>query len=421
MKCERVPMSTVPSPQELFNALEGPSFLLESREGPERKARMSIVGWDPEHDLIVNGDVAEALREVVVGEPYETGALYKGGPVGYVSYEAVEDWECVTHRGVNDMEWPKGEFIVPRKFVVYDHALGVARLCGVSEDLPRGEPGELAISEPRLDVSKEEYVSWVERVKELLGEGEAIQVVISKSYTASYEGDLRRLYQELGRVNPSPFMFHLRFKSGEVLGSSPELLFRVEGRRMETYPIAGTRPRGKDPWEDIALEEELKNDEKERAEHLMLVDLARNDLGKVALPGTVRVPEFMFIEKYSHVQHLVSKVEAELDSQFDAVDVLKATFPAGTVSGAPKPAAMEIIGSLEKLRRGPYAGAVGFVDFAGNAEFAITIRSFFARSGKIRGQAGAGIVYYSVPEREWEETEHKLMALMRALRPFKRA
>ncbi|UXD21160.1 anthranilate synthase subunit I [Ignicoccus pacificus DSM 13166] len=419
MKCEKVPISSIPKPMELFNALEGPSFLLESREGPERKARISIVGWDPEHDVIIKDDVALALEELSRGSPLDTGTLYKGGPVGYVSYEAVESWEDVKHKGVNDMGWPRGEFVVPKSFVIYDHILGVARICG-ERKLESGRSGELILSEPKLDVNRKEFIEWVEEIRRLEEEGEAIQVVISKSYTFEYKGDLRRLYEELAKINPSPFMFHLRLKSGEIIGASPELLYRVENGRLETFPIAGTRPRGSDPWEDIRLEEELKSDEKERAEHLMLVDLARNDLGKVALPGTVKVSEFMFIEKYSHVQHLVSKVEAELDPQFNAVDALKATFPAGTVSGAPKPSAMEIIGSLEKHQRGPYAGAVGFVDYSGNAEFAITIRSFFARDGRLRAQAGAGIVYYSVPEREWEETEHKLRALMKATVPFVR-
>ncbi|ABU82105.1 anthranilate synthase, component I [Ignicoccus hospitalis KIN4/I] len=399
--------------------MEGPSLILESAAGGETKARLSLVAWEPEVDVIVKEgeDVREALRELRGGDA-DTGTLYKGGPIGYVSYEAVEAWEGVKHKGANDMGWPWGEFVVPKKFVVYDHVLGHASLCGVNKDeLGVGEPSELKVFDERLDVPKDVFVKWVEEVRRLEEEGEAIQVVISKSYTYRYEGDLRRLYFELRRINPSPYMFHLRMKSGEVLGSSPELLFRVERGRAETFPIAGTRPRGKDEWEDLRLEEDLKSDPKERAEHLMLVDLARNDLGKVSRPGTVRVTNMMYVEKYSHVQHLVSKVESELDPLFGPEDVLAATFPAGTVSGAPKPAAMEIIGNLETLRRGPYAGAVGFVS-GGEAEFAITIRSFFARSGLLRAQAGAGIVYYSVPLKEWEETEHKLAALKRALAPF---
>ena len=412
-------MTSVPRPAELFSSIDGVSLILESAVGGETKARISLVAWEPEVDAIIKEgeDPREALRELR-GERANTGTLYKGGPIGYLSYEAVEAWEDVKHKGVNDMGWPWGEFVVPRKFVVYDHVLGHASICGVSKsELGAGEPEELKVFGERLDVSEEEFVKWVEAVRALEEEGEAIQVVLSKSYSFNYKGDLRRLYFELRRINPSPYMFHLRLKSGEVLGSSPELLFRVERGRIETFPIAGTRPRGRDEWEDLKLEEELKSDPKERAEHLMLVDLARNDVGKVSRPGTVRVSNFMYIEKYSHVQHLVSKVESELDPLFGPEDVLAATFPAGTVSGAPKPSAMEIIGSLEKLKRGPYAGGVGF--FSGEeAEVAITIRSFFARNGVLRAQAGAGIVYYSVPQREWEETEHKLAALKRALAPF---
>ncbi len=421
MDCDKVPISAIPSPQELFNYLDEPSFLLESREGPSEKARISVVGWDPELVEEIRKDVDVALRELARGVPVSRNLLYRGGPVGYVSYEAVEDWEDVRHKGIDDMGWPKAQFMVPRRFIVYNHVMGSAFLCNVSKySLKGGEPGRLEVRNERLDVEKKEFLRWVEEIKRREEEGEAIQVVISKSYTMDYEGDLRLLYVELAKTNPSPYMFHLRFDDSEVLGSSPELLYSVEGSRIRTFPIAGTRPRGKDPWEDIRLEEELLKDEKERAEHVMLVDLARNDIGKVSLPGSVKVPRFMFIEKYSHVQHLVSEVEGELDPNFDAVDVLKATFPAGTVSGAPKPSAMEIIGNLEKLKRGPYAGAVGFVDYSGNAEFAITIRSYFARNGKLRIQAGAGIVYYSKAEMEWEETEHKLKALKKALERFAR-
>lgn len=415
MKCERLPLSALPSPDELFASVEE-GFLLESVEGGETKARFSIVGWDPEVKVSVrNEDVAEVLRELSRGEPVNVKGLYKGGPVGYVSYEAVEMWEDVKHKGADDMGWPLAEFMVPKNFVVYDKVLGNAWVCGKLEKGSEG--GELKVMNKKLDVRKEEFLKWVEEVIRLEEEGEAIQVVLSKSYTFEYEGDLHELYKELKRINPSPYMFHIKLE-GELVGASPELLYKVENGRIITFPIAGTRPRGKDPWEDLKLEEELINDEKERAEHLMLVDLARNDLGKVSLPGTVKVEEFMFVEKFSHVQHLVSKVTGELDPNFDAVDVLKATFPAGTVSGAPKPSAMEIIGNLENLKRGPYAGAVGFISYDGNAEFAITIRSFFAKGNKLRARAGAGIVYYSRPEMEWEETEHKLRALMKALEPF---
>ena len=389
-----------------------PKFLLESREGPEKKARISVIGWGEEL-LFTERKNALSFYEELRYEPKGTGLLYDGGPVGFVSYDAVEEWEEVRHKGVDDMGWPLAEFLLPKSFVVYDHILGRAFLCGKVEEVEADEGLELG--EPKLDVEKEEFIRWVEEIKRKEEEGEAFQVVISKSYTLSYKGNLISVYERLSEINPSPFMYYLDFPSGEIIGSSPELLFRIEKGTVETYPIAGTRRRGKDPWEDLRLEEELLKDEKERAEHIMLVDLARNDLGKVCVPGTVKVTDFMYIEKYSHVQHLVSRVEGKLDPKYNAVDVFKAVFPAGTVSGAPKPSAMNIIGSLEKLRRGPYAGAVGFFS-KGGAEFAIAIRTFFARENKLRLQAGAGIVYYSIPEREWMETEHKLRALMEAIR-----
>lgn len=263
MKCDKVPISSIPSPQELFNSIEGPSFLLESREGPSEKARISVVGWEPEVEEKVWKDVDRALRELSKGRPVERDLLYRGGPVGYVSYEAVEDWEDVRHKGLNDMGWPKAQFMVPRKFVVYNHVVGTAFLCNVSPSaLSKAEVGRLEVWNKKLDVEKAEFLKWVEEARRKEEEGEAIQVVLSKSYTMNYEGDLRALYMELAKVNPSPYMFHLRFEDAEVIGSSPELLYRVEGNKIETFPIAGTRPRGRDPWEDVKLEEELLSDER---------------------------------------------------------------------------------------------------------------------------------------------------------------
>ena len=223
-----------------------------------------------------------------------------------------------------------------------------------------------------------------------------------------------RFYYNLRKINPSPYMFYLKFKDRELIGSSPELLFSVQNGIVESYPIAGTRPRGNTPEEDFELEQELLSSEKERAEHLMLVDLARNDIGRVCYPGTVKVPDFMYIEKYSYVQHIVSRVVGTLKKGFTPVDVLKSTFPAGTVSGAPKPMAMNIIETLEPFKRGPYAGAVGFIS-RDSAEFAISIRSAFVNKDLFRIQAGAGIVYDSIPEMEYYETEHKMKALKVAM------
>ncbi|NON63644.1 chorismate-binding protein, partial [Acidianus sp. RZ1] len=242
----------------------------------------------------------------------------------------------------------------------------------------------------------------------------AFQVVLSRFYRYEIKGDPMSLYVNLRKINPSPYMFYLKFDKRELIGSSPELLYSVQKGVVESYPIAGTRPRGKDQEEDFQLEQDLLSSEKERAEHLMLVDLARNDVGKVCSPGTVKVPDLMYIEKYSHVQHMVSRVVGTLKRNFSTVDVLKSTFPAGTVSGAPKPISMNIIETLEPYKRGPYAGAVGFISNS-SAEFAIAIRSAFLNDELARIQAGAGIVYDSIPEMEYYETEHKMKALKVAM------
>ena len=223
------------------------------------------------------------------------------------------------------------------------------------------------------------------------------------------------IYRALRAVNPSPYMYYLHLGDFQIIGASPEMLVRVEGSEVVTHPIAGTRRRGRTTDEDAALEEELRADEKERAEHLMLVDLARNDIGRVALPGTVRVPQFMEVERYSHVMHLVSHVTGRLRPELSCYDALRACFPAGTVSGAPKIRAMEIIAELEPDRRGPYAGAVGYFDYSGNMDTAITIRTVVLKDGVASVQAGAGIVYDSVPEREYEETMNKAAALLTAI------
>jgi len=245
--------------------------------------------------------------------------------------------------------------------------------------------------------------------------GDIFQVVLSKRFEFDVSGDLGVFYRSLSRINPSPYMYFLKLGERQIVGSSPEMLVRVENRVVETFPIAGTRPRVSDPKKNAELRRELLADPKEMAEHVMLVDLARNDMGKVAKYGSVRLPELFTVQQFSHVQHIVSHVVGDLRPEHDAFDALRAIFPAGTVSGAPKPRAMEIIEELEAVRRGPYAGAVGYFSFNGNADFAITIRTLIAngRNGSI--QAGAGIVADSSPENEWFESEAKGAALIRAL------
>jgi anthranilate synthase, component I (EC 4.1.3.27) len=264
-------------------------------------------------------------------------------------------------------------------------------------------------------LGKTEFENSVSDILDYIKRGYAFQVVISRFYRYTFKGNVIHFYNTLRKVNPSPYMFYLKFFDREIIGSSPETLFSVQDGIVETYPIAGSRPRGKAVEEDLELEREMLASEKERAEHLMLVDLARNDIGKVCYMGSVKVPELMYVEKYSHVQHIVSKVVGTLKRNNTSFDVLKATFPAGTVSGAPKPMAMNIIEMLEPYKRGPYAGGVGFFSANGDSEFAITIRSAFVNKDLFRIQAGAGIVYDSIPEMEYNETEHKMRALKVAM------
>jgi len=255
----------------------------------------------------------------------------------------------------------------------------------------------------------------VKRAKQYIRDGEAIQIVLSQRFDTDLAAEPLDIYRALRRINPSPYMYYLDFDGDVVIGASPEVLVRLENDRVALRPIAGTRPRGKDGEEDRRLEEELRSDPKERAEHVMLVDLGRNDVGRVAKIGTVEVTDLMVVEYYSHVMHLVSHVEGNLAPGLDMFDVLRASFPAGTVSGAPKVRAMEIIDELEPTRRGLYAGAVGYFSFSGNMDFCITIRTMLVRNSRVYLQVGAGIVADSIPQSEYEETVAKGKALVRAL------
>ena len=263
--------------------------------------------------------------------------------------------------------------------------------------------------------SREKYESMVREAKEKIKAGEIFQSVISNAREYEITGDKLSIYKALREMNPSPYMYHLKLGEREIIGSSPEMLARVEGRDVETYPIAGTRKRGKTDTEDKELEIELMQDEKELAEHLMLVDLARNDVGKVSKFDSVRVPEYMGVKKFSHVQHIVSHVTGKLRENMTAVDAFSSIFPAGTLSGAPKIRAMEIINELEGLPRGPYGGALGYFSLNGNADFAIVIRTLVCNGNKAKIQAGAGIVHDSVPENEYLECENKAQAIIKAL------
>jgi len=418
--------------------------MLESAEGPRRLAQYSFIGFSPSKIIEAkngnyretNSDGASAtihaeaplgLLRKVLGENYTTyrGFRFVGGVVGYISYDSVRYLESIPNHTRDDLKFPDFEFGVYDDGIVFDHLTGQAyyywynnnRLKEIERLVSKRIASVSLVSEkPRANIARLDFESMVKSAKRYIRSGDIFQVVLSKRLECSFKGDLMNFYKALREINPSPYMYFLKMKDRAIVGSSPEMLGRVDGRYAETFPIAGTRPVVEDLAENSRLELELLKDPKERAEHVMLIDLARNDLGKVCRFGTIKVPEFMTIQRFSHVQHMVSRVTGELRAGSDSIDVLEAVFPAGTVSGAPKKRAMEIIEELEPSRRGPYAGAVGYFSYNGNADFAITIRTLFAQADRAYIQAGAGIVADSKPSREWLETEHKARALLHALR-----
>ncbi len=440
----------------------GPSFLLESVEGGEKWGRFSFLGFQPSLFFTVqNGEVSlesqgtrqvlapgrnpfQHLRQVLAGvqaAPPPGLPRFWGGLVGYLSYDMVRYIERLPD-SKPATPVPEAQFMLADHLLIFDNLRqtikvvvlahlrpgrslkkqyeeAMVRIQEIVASLRQPAPQSTAPPEDKLlltsNLTPEEFQAMVLRGKEYIAAGDVIQVVLSQCFRAPWRGDALDLYRALRCINPSPYMFYLDLGPLQLVGASPEILVRLEGRQITYRPIAGTRPRGKTPEEDKALEKELLNDPKERAEHIMLVDLGRNDVGRVAKIGSVRVPELFSIERYSHVMHIVSQVEGELPAERDGVDLLQATFPAGTVAGAPKVRAMEIIEELEPTRRGPYAGAVGYLSFEGNLDFCITIRSFTVHQGQVYLQVGAGIVADSDPAREYEETVNKAMALRRSL------
>ena len=411
-------------------------------EGSKKLARYSFIGFEPKSTIMVrdgeleasvNGDrihekvtdplpkVKEFLTEHV--SPY-SGLRFVGGAVGYISYDAVRYWEKLPELSTHELNFPDLEFGVYDDGIIFDHRnraafyyyYGENRFAEVKESLKRPiDHTPLTYTEPAPNISQDKFEKAVLRAKDYIASGDVIQAVLSKRYAFTIKGDLINFYASLRRINPSPYMYFLKMGERYIVGSSPEMLVRVEGRAVETFPIAGTRPHFSDRRKNAALTRELLEDPKERAEHVMLVDLARNDIGKIARFGSVSIPHFMKVHQYSHVQHIVSRVVGRLRDECDCYDTLKAVFPAGTVSGAPKIRAMEIIEELEPSRRGPYAGAVGYFSYNGNADFAITIRTLVADGAKAYIQVGAGIVSDSVPDKEWAETDYKSRALTQAL------
>jgi len=435
------------SPLEIFSKLYkqySNAYLLESIEGPKKLAQYSFIGFDPQLTIKVKNGVAttrnertgeetknittdplQAIKELIKDRVTANKDFrFVGGAVGYISYDAIRYWEKLPQTTKDDLNFPDIEMGVFDDGVVFDHKQKRAyyyyynenRLSEIIQLNKKTTASEsLTFNQPKLNTLKEHFEKSVEKAKDYVKQGDIFQVVLSKRYDFSFKGDLTEFYSALRAINPSPYMYFFKAGSRQIVGASPEMLARTENRTVETFPIAGTIPCTTNHIENRRLSKELLTDPKERAEHVMLVDLARNDVGRIAKYGSVRVPEFMQVHRYSHVQHIVSRVVGDLREDKESYDALRAVFPAGTVSGAPKVRAMEIIEELENTRRGPYAGAVGYFSYNGNADFAITIRTLFAENNKAHIQAGAGIVADSIPEREWFETEHKAGALMKAL------
>lgn len=453
------------TPVSLYYKLVGDDvgFMLESAETGKNFGRYSFIGAQPFGTFIARRDGVEVtldgttrkiadrpftvLRSLLADfkiAPATELPLSAGGAVGYFAYDIVGTFERVRGHVIPD-DLLLSELLFCRQIVVMDHLTHTSRLVVAARPAGGSDAGSVYDEAVKLltamkeklrqittehadtnlagpsagqvtaNMSEHQYTELVEKAKEHIRAGDIFQVVLSQRLTAPLTNHPFTLYRRLRRVNPSPYMFYLNFGSRQVIGASPELLVKLSHGHVTTRPIAGTRPRGRDEAEDARLAEELLADTKECAEHTMLVDLGRNDLGRVCVPGTVAVERYMQVEMFSHVMHIVSDVGGTVRSDFGPVDALQACFPAGTLSGAPKVRAMEIIHDLEKTNRGIYGGAIGYIDFKGNMDTCIAIRTMTVADGQVSVQAGAGIVYDSVPEREYAETLHKAGALIKVI------
>jgi anthranilate synthase component 1 len=429
------------------------SFLLESVEGGERLGRYSFIGTDPFRVLTcpASGEMGDPLRHVeaeLAGfQPVPVPGLpaLTGGAIGFLSYDAVRHFEPrVKLPDGPGLGLPDALFMFNDTLLVFDHlrhCIKVISHCRLDGDieanyctatrkidslvarldcplvLPHEDVASVTAGDGRFtsNIEREDYLNIVDQIKDYVVQGDVIQVVNSQRLSRRTGASPFGIYRQLRAINPSPYMFYLQAGDFQVLGASPELLVKVEDGRVINHPIAGTKPRGRDAAEDDAIAAELLADEKERAEHIMLVDLGRNDVGRVSEPGSVRVDSLMHIERYSHVMHIVSHVSGQLASGKTSYDAVRACFPAGTVSGAPKVRAMEIISEVEPDRRGVYAGAIGYFSFSGNLDTCIAIRTMVVKDGVAHVQAGGGIVYDSDPGSEYQETLNKAGALLRAI------
>lgn len=440
------------------------SFLLESMEGDGTTARYSIIGLNPmllvkrleaethvidpatQEEQVLTGNFFDHLKMLLNAFQFDQSAEFECGVLcGYLSYDTIQYIEEIPATTTDDLQLPEAYLVIPSEVVVFDNfthtmkiivhledqgessaeqeKLAALRLENMLENFSRQAPkiSEFKTTTPPntpellTNISREGFMKTVERAKEYIRNGDIFQVVLSRRVQTEISCDTFDLYRMLHLINPSPYMYYLNLDGIKIVGSSPETMVKYDGRRVVVRPIAGTRKRGGCIKEDKEIAAELLANEKERAEHVMLVDLARNDIGRVARYGSVRRDTYMQVENYSHVMHIVSTVSGQLRPELDAVDVYKACFPAGTVSGAPKVRAMEIIDELETTHRGPYAGGVGYFDFQGRMDTAIAIRTIFVKGNTAYWQAGAGIVADSDPEFEFQETENKAGALLKAI------
>lgn len=447
------------------------AFLLESVEGGAKWARYSFIGKDPflfvsgkkgrgvirsqQETTPFEGNPVEILKSILAN--YRSPALndlprFTGGAVGFFGYDVLQYYENIPDHPVDDLQMDDIQFMFCDQIIVFDHLKQQIKVIAnahipenpteadvagaylqayqsilktidrikqpLSNDLFTRKQmlSDVDLGDIRSNMTKEQFCSNVVKAKEYIRAGDIFQVVLSQRFEVETEVTPLEVYRVLRTMNPSPYMYYLKMGEEVIVGTSPELLVRVEGSKVETRPIAGTRPRGRTPEEDLELEKDLLADEKELAEHRMLVDLGRNDIGRVAKFGTVQTNAFMEIERYSHVMHIVSNVIGEMAPDKDFYDAFISCMPAGTVSGAPKIRAMEIIAELEQESRGAYAGAIGYLGFSGNLDTCITIRTIIFKHGKAYVQAGAGIVWDSVPENEYEETVNKAKALLKSIR-----
>ena len=440
-------------------------YLLESYEGPLKWSRYSFIGFDPKliisskknrisikqnnRTKTINGDIFKEIKKIMKKyKPVASKSLprFYGGLVGFFSYDIISEIEKIPRASNKDTKFPDCNLMFSDSLIILDNVKNSAKIVvnvevkknANLEKIYKNSIKKINDIEKKIKCNKRiinklssnlsnkknkifsnfkspDFIKAVKKIKKYVNNGDIIQAVISQRWATKYNHDPIDLYSALRDLNPSPYMFYIKNKSNYIIGASPEVLVRVDKGVVETRPIAGTRPRGKNKLQDKNLEKDLLKDPKERAEHVMLVDLARNDMSKVCNSGSVKVTNMMSIERYSHVMHIVSNVKGTLNKNNDSIDVFKACFPAGTLSGAPKIRAMEIISELEPNNRGPYGGSVGYFGFSGNMDMSITIRSFYIDNNVLYFQAGAGIVADSNPKMELKETINKSGAMVKAI------